>query len=158
MFLRCISYNINEECETFKDLFKIDNKYNDYKENSCSLNMIISTYRDNFQKKRFKPLTFSNLCEILNIENLEQNIGLTLKQSVAFFKKYSLGLFVLDRNYDIVFVFEPTKYNEPITPRALYCVFDNHHIYKLNDEIESLSQIVHNKILKMQWGKNMMNT
>ena len=94
----------------------------------------------------------------MNIENLEQNIGLTLKQSVAFFKKYGLGLFVLDRKYDIVIVFEPTKYNESITPRALYCVFDNHHIYKLNDEIETLAQIVHNKNRKMQWGKNNINT
>ena len=54
MFLWYINYNINEECETFKDLFKIDNKYNDYKDNSCFLNIIISTNRDNFQKKRFK--------------------------------------------------------------------------------------------------------
>ena len=75
-----------------------------------------------------------------------------------FFKKYGIGLFVLDRNYDIVFVFEPTKYNESITPRALYCVFDNHHIYKLNDEIESLSHIVHNKKFKNAKGKSMMNT
>ena len=84
---RYINYNINEECETFKDLFKIDNKHNDYKENSCFLNLIISTYtyKENFQKKRLKPLTLPNLCEILNIENLEQNIGLTLKQSVAVF-------------------------------------------------------------------------
>ena len=50
-------------------------------------------------------------------------------------------------------MFEPTKYNESITPRALYCVFDNHHIYKLNDEIESLAQIVHNKIMKIAMGK-----
>ena len=70
-----------------------------------------------------------------------------------FLKKYGLGLFVLDRKYDIVIVFEPTKYNESITPRALYCVFDNHHIYKLNDEIESLAQIVHNKIMKIAMGK-----
>ena len=54
MFFRYINYNINEECETFKDLFKIDNKYNDNKENNCFLNIIISTNRDNFQKKRFK--------------------------------------------------------------------------------------------------------
>ena len=45
------------------------------------------------------------------------------------------------------------QYQNTIKPRSLYCVFDNHHIYKLNDEIESLAQIVHTKILKNAMGK-----
>ena len=148
MFFKYIDYDSNDDSTTFKDLFKTDKKYDDYKINSCFLNLIISTYREKITGRYYKSLTFESLCNILQVENLDQNIGITLKQSVSFFKKYKLGLFVLDRNYDIVFYYEPETYTKNINPRALYCVFDNHHIYQLNDDVSSLSHIVHNKIHK----------
>ena len=148
IFLKYIDYDVNHDSEIFKDLFVTKDKYDDYKENSCFLNLIVSTYRDKFPSGRYKPLTFDSLCNILHIENIEQNIGLTVKQSVSFFQKYRLGFFLLDRKYDIVFKYEPATYNDRITPRTLYCVFDNHHIYKLNDDINSLAQTINNKISK----------
>ena len=88
IFLKYIDYDVNHESETFKDLFITKDNYNDYKENSCFLNLIVSTYRDKFPSGRYKPLTFDSLCSILQIENIEPNIGLTVKQSVFFFQKY----------------------------------------------------------------------
>ena len=102
-------------------------------------------------------MTFDSLCSILQIHNIEQNIGLTVKQSVSFFQKYRLGFFRLDRKYDIVFKYKPTTYNDRITPRTLYCVFDNHHIYKLNDDINSLAQKINNRISKRLNRINMNN-
>ena len=96
--------------------------YDDYKETSCFLNLIISTYRDQIKGKYYKQLTFENLCDILQVENLKQDIGLTVKQSVSFFKKYKVGFFLLDRDYDVVYKYEPTTYTKCITPRTLYCV------------------------------------
>ena len=65
-----------------------------------------------------------------------------------FSKKYKIGFFLLDREYDVVYKYEPTTHTKCITPRTLYCVWDNHHIYKLNDNLDSLAQNVHNKIHK----------
>ena len=97
IFLKYIDYDVNHDSEIFKDLFVTKDKYDDYKENSCFLNLIVSTYRDKFPSGRYKPLTFDSLCNILHTENIEQNIGLTVKQSVSFFQKYRLGFFLLDR-------------------------------------------------------------
>ena len=86
LFLKYIDYDVNHDSETFKDLFITKDNFNDYKENSCFLNLIVSTYRDKFPSGRYNPLTFDSLCSILQIENIEQNIGLTVKQSVSFFQ------------------------------------------------------------------------
>ena len=67
IFLKYIDYDVNHESETFKDLFITKDNYNDYKENSCFLNLIVSTYRDKFPSGRYKPLTFDSLCSILQI-------------------------------------------------------------------------------------------
>ncbi len=54
IFLKYVDYDVNPKSETFKDLFITKDNYDDYKENSCFLNLIMSTYRDQIKGKYYK--------------------------------------------------------------------------------------------------------
>jgi hypothetical protein len=121
------SYDINND-----DLFNIiyDPYITEhYHFNSCFLNIIIDTYRKAFEKKDkkgiryYSELTYESLCKILEIKHQNNDIGLTINKSLAFFKKLKLGLVVLLVFGNIIFQYKPD--NLEIRPLSKYFVKSN---------------------------------
>ena len=114
-----IDYDINKQASTFGDLFKLK-MYSTYqgnlKANSCFVNAIFEHYFDAFKRKYTKELTYDQLCDIIKIDNMEQDIGLTIRDSIKFFEKYSLGLTVIDVYGKITFNYRPSKLRKDIYP------------------------------------------
>ena len=79
------------------------------KANSCFFNIIISTYKEAIEniyckdERRYQDLTTDRLCEILNIENKEQDLGLSIRASVKFFEKFHLNLVVVNVYDEIIY-------------------------------------------------------
>jgi hypothetical protein len=159
IYHRYINYNINKKAKTFNELFKIDNcdyVENNKKANSCFLNILVDTYHAAFvNNKHYKfDGSYQDFCELLEVDNTNQDIGLTINQSLKFFKKFNLGLCVIGR-YGIIEMFKPEKINKLIYPSSLYVLATNGHCYKLNKDINRLSQKIwkSDEILKDEMQK-----
>ena len=96
----------------------------------------------------FKDLTPDRLCEILGIENKEQDLGLSIRASVRFFEKFILNLIVVNIYDEVIFKGQsiPAK-NDPykIAPSTLHILVYNNHCFKLNSRSNSLIQKLNNK-------------
>ena len=145
-----IKYELNKEGATFGDLFygdyvELDNK----KANSCYINLILDTYYNQFEKKKTtgqryykNELSYELLCNIMKIQNLNADLGLSIVDSVAFFKKYKLGLDVLDIFGNLVYRFRPEgELNQNLSPHILRVVIYNNHVYKANKDIRKIEHI-----------------
>ena len=59
-------------------------------------NLIIATYKEALEnvyckhERRYQDLTPDRLCEILKIENKDQDLGLSIRTSLKFFKRFIL--------------------------------------------------------------------
>ena len=144
MYHKYINYTKNNKATTFNDLFnvpKTDYVQENYKANSCFLNILVNTYRKSFEKcKHYKfNGTYEDFCDLLDIDMKNDNIGITINKSLDFFKKFSLGLTVLGV-FGKISVFKPEKINKNINPRNLYLVVYNNHCYQLNEDLKSIEQ------------------
>lgn len=147
-----ISYNKNIKAQTLNNVFELKNQseyiQSNAKANSCFINEIMNTYKADLEKKksdgkrRYKDdITYEYLCNLFNIENLDQNIGLTINESLAFFMKYSIGLRVVDIKNSISFEYIPESLNQNVRTQVLYILCHNNHIFKLNNDLMSFRQI-----------------
>ena len=104
VYFKYINYDINENAVTFKELFVITEETH---KNSCFIDLFMNVYKKEIEKNinensrqkkdnEKKRLTVENLCELCGIKHKNQNIGLSVKQSVKFFDKYRLGLKAID--------------------------------------------------------------
>jgi len=144
-----ITYEQNKDATKINECFGI--KLNDYvssnfKANSCFINTIINYFHDEFDKIKkgsriYKELTYTYFCELCKIKELNQNMSLTIEQSLLFFKKFNLGLRVINIYNKVIFHHVPEKYNSNINKRVLNILVHNKHCYLLNSNIESLVQI-----------------
>ena len=174
IMFKYIEYQLNENANGFKDLFhSLDQKQNNEIANSCFLNLIVNTYKDQIHKRRKKEedikrcsykkkddfeLTHENLCEFLGVEFKNQDIGITIMQSRKFFEKYNIGLVVVDLYCKKIPNTEITRTEQRIniTPQTLYILLHNNHCYKLNCDQDSFIQILNsnednkNKIQKLE--------
>lgn len=154
---RYINYDLNNEAQIFNDLFdiEIDTKYvlDNFKANSCYINTIVDTYYKPFEqtknngKRRYAELTYQKLCDILKIKHEEQNIGLSINQSLNFFKRYRLGLDVINIYDELMYTYRPEKLNTNIRPQILRILVHNNHCYKLNDNIATFAHTLE----KLTW-------
>ena len=90
-----IDYTLKKEAKTFKDMFEFAevNKgiSSNLKANSCFFNLIIAIYKEAFEnvyckyERRYQDLTPDRLCEILKIENKDQDLGLSIRTSLKLF-------------------------------------------------------------------------
>ena len=142
-----IDYTLNKDALNFADIFTFTeaNKKieTDLKANSCYFNIIISTYKESIEsvmrngKRAYRDLTPEYLCQIMEIENKEQDLGLSIRSSVKFFQKFHLGLVVVNIYDDVIFKYTPeVKYN-CINPHTLYVLVYNSHCYRLNSNENS---------------------
>ena len=100
-----IHYDLNKEAGSFADLFKTKqcNYIEDnYKANSCFVTAIVNRFHDDFDviksdgKRMYKELTYNRVCEIKGLEQIDQDLGLTITQAVKFFETFlDLGLMLL---------------------------------------------------------------
>jgi hypothetical protein len=143
IYHRYIDYNINKKAKTFNELFKINNcdyVENNKKANSCFLNILVDTYREAFANNTHYKFdaSYDDFCELMEVDNSNQDIGITINQSIKFFKKINLGLCVIGR-YGIIEMFKPEKMNKTISPNSLYVLATNGHCYKLNKDISRIA-------------------
>ena len=142
---------MNKNATQFKSLFQFEeakkNITPNLKANSCYFNLILSTYKEvienvynSNEERLYKDLTPESFCQILGIENKEQDLGLSLRSSLKFFEKFHLGLIVVNMYDDVIFIYIlPVRHNR-IYPQTLYVLVYNNHCFKLNSNEKSLVQ------------------
>ena len=148
-----INYNINNEAKTFGELFK--RKYipyvnDNYKFNSCFINVIINDYKLNFDKldkhgvRLYKELTYERLFKLLDIEdNKHDNIGLSIDRAIdKFYSFYKIGLNIIDPEGILIFEYIPKNkdfkenFNKKIYPRIHKLILTSeNHIESLNNNL-----------------------
>ena len=150
-----IDYTLNKEAKTFKDMFEFAeaNKSisSNLKANSCFFNLIIATYKEAFEnvyckyERRYQDLTPDRLCEILKIENKDQDLGLSIRTSLKFFEKFHLGLVVVNIYDEVIFKYSPEVKNKFISPQTLYILVYNNHCFRLDSNENSFTKKLNNK-------------
>ena len=108
-----IDYAVNKNAIGFTDIFKFQeakkNIASNIKANSCYFNLIIATYKAAIEnvltkgEKTYQDLTADRLCEILKIENKNQDLGLSIRSYVKFFENFHLGLVVVNVYDNVIF-------------------------------------------------------
>lgn len=152
---RYIKYELNKQAQTFAELFKLPSgdlhkPLDNPKANSCLINAIMQTYHQAFETvktdgtRKYKELTYDYLCNILNIENLEQDLGTTINQVLPFFDKFHLGLDVINVFSESLLRYRPLNFKDTggdISPRVLHLLVHNNHCFVLNDNLKSLKAL-----------------
>src|SRR5690606_20154554 len=87
-------------------------------------------------KRMYAELTYDRLCEIIGVENKEQDIGLSIRNSLKFFEKFCLGLDVINVFGEVLLTYRPEKLNNNINPQVLRVLIHNGHSYKLDNHLE----------------------
>lgn len=146
-----IQYKINPKAQKFGELFHIplcDYVETNYRANSCFINTILSTYREPFNKLKpngkriYAELTYDRLLNLLGIENKNQDIGLSINDSLKFFETYRLGLDVMNIYCEMIFKYRPQKeLNTNINPQVLRIVINNNHIHAVNHKAAKFIKI-----------------
>ena len=150
-----IDYTLNKDAKFFKDMFHFTdvnkNVSSNLKANSCYFNLIIATYKEAIKnvvvnnKKCYEDLTPERLCNIMNIENKEQDLGLSIRTSLKFFQKFHLGLVVVNIYDEVIYKYAPEKFNKNISPRTLYVLVYNNHCFRLDSNENSFTKKLNNK-------------
>jgi len=153
IFSNYINYDINLNGNNLNEV--INYKYSSYVEenykiNSCFINYIIEFYKNSFDKlynnkRRYKPLTYNFLIELLQLDKDINyiNIGLSINRAINnFFNKFSLGLDVINELGIIIYQYRPLKLNKNISPNIMRILLNNNnHIYLLNDNIKNFDKV-----------------
>lgn len=149
LYHQYIDYGINKNAKNFGDLFelKIEPYTKDnYKNNSCYINALVDTFHNAFSKnKNYKfNATYDDFIDLFDFDKKkidENNIGLTINESIKFFEKFNIGLCVFGV-FGVIKVFIPEKFNTHINPNKLYMVVSNGHCYQINDKFDRFVQKV----------------
>ena len=127
--------------------------------NFCYVNLIVKRFQKAFekasnQKKYNFKLTHKSLCEICGIEYKERDMGLSVNKSLAFFKKFNLGLHV-SGPFGTVFKYKPEKRNKNINPSNLFIYILNRHCYEINENVKEFERLHWEKTVEIN---NMVNS
>lgn len=158
IFSKFTKYEIDKQATEFGKLFKMEIKteyQGNFRANSCFVNLLMEVYAPalNRAKKsngvhKFKELTFESLCEILQVEDMQQDIGLTVRDALKFFEKYRLGLDVFDVYQRLIFRYRPERLTKDINPRVLRIMVHNNHTYRMNGLAKHLQQVDETDLMK----------
>ena len=163
-----IDYSINRYAKRFNELFDfdIDTKQSSgmLHANSCFINIIMTTYKNAIENvynngaRQYRDLTLDYLCEILNIQKQDQDIGLSIRNSVKFFEKFKLGLVVVNLYDQVIFKYQPEHITHKISPQTLYLLVYNSHVFKLNNNVNSFVQTLNNQKIHDENEEKVYNT
>lgn len=143
IYNKFITYDLKMQAKTFGEMFNIVyERYtlDNYKANSCFFNLIVDTYRPQFQKlkpdgkRMYSDLTYESLCDLLAIKYKDRDMGLAIRDSIPFFEKFHLGLEVINVFGHMLFAYEPENMNKNISPAILRILIHNNHPYKLDND------------------------
>ena len=154
---KCISsyytkYQANLKAQTFKELLEvehIDYIKNNFRPNSCFLTAIINKFYNDFNyiktdgKRSYKELTYSYLCELLNIPDNPSNNAVSFDEVVeGFFSKFSFaGIYIYDTYNKLILSHEPkNKQNGSDRYKILKMIAHGEHLYEMNDNLKKLEQ------------------
>ena len=113
-----------EEYGVFSRYVNINKRVRNVEDNSCFVNLIVKRFQKAFEKasiqyKKYKfVLTTETFCDLCGIEYRNENIGLSVNKSLAFFKKFNLGLHVYGP-FGSIFKYKPEKRNKHLNPSNL---------------------------------------
>lgn len=146
-----VKYKVNKNAISFNEIFKVSyikEIHENYKENSCFFNELLNYWQkpikealDSKGKHKYKPLTYDLLYDILEIDkNINKDIGISIVESLKFFKKYNLGLRVYNQFNQKIFKYPDTKksLNTNISPQVMRIIKHDNHVYIINHEIKKL--------------------
>jgi len=155
IFHKFIKYGLNKNANSFGELFKIEHtEYisDNYKTNSCYVNLLIDAYRPTFDKdrknKKYYNIDFNYdyLVKLCEIKKHDDQLPLTINKSLIFFKKFSLNLIVIGA-FGCIIYFKADKVNKKLNPRTLFVYVQNGHAYRINDKLNFLKEIKWEKLL-----------
>ena len=113
-----MSYQLNQQATKFSEMFGVTlHPYvlDNWKANSCYLNTIVDRFHAAFEKEKsdgtrmFAKLTYELVCNIIGVSCMNQDIGITIRESVKFFENFRLGLDVLNEFGEMLFSWRPEK-------------------------------------------------
>ena len=81
-------------------------------------------------------------------------MGLSVNKSLAFFKKFNLGLHV-SGPFGTVFKYKPEKRNKNINPSNLFIYILNRHCYEINENVKEFERLHWEKPVEIN---NMVNS
>ena len=125
---------------------KPDKRVRNVEDNSCYVKLIVKRFQKAFEKisqqyKSYKfELTTETLCDLCGIEYKNENIGLSINKSLAFFKKFHLGLHVFGP-FGTVFKYKPEKRNRNLNPSNLFIYILNNHCYEINENVKEFERL-----------------
>jgi hypothetical protein len=99
-----ITYQLNKKATTFSEMFGLSlDRYtiDNFRANSCFITLIVDTWHNEFEKlksdgkRMYSELTYESVCKIVCLTCKNQDLGLSISESVKFFEKYHLGLDVI---------------------------------------------------------------
>jgi len=153
IYNKYIQYSVNQNAKYFSEVFNARNfeKPNpSMLANGCFINILVETFKKPIEsamnnKKGCRiyknDITHDYLLKMFGIDKNSTDFGLTIIESLKFFKKYSLGLVCMDAMGKIFYEYRPPTPNKNIFPSVLYILVINNHVFKLNHKIASLSKI-----------------
>lgn len=141
-------YKINLEAKDFKNLLELEhNEYikTNYRPFSCVLTALINAYYNKFNekksdgKRRYKELTYSNLCEVLEIPDKADNNEVDIETVYEkFIKKYNfLSFYVYDAFMNCLLSHKAQDEKKAVSCRVM---IKNNHLYQLNNNLKQLQQ------------------
>ena len=149
------NYQVNLKATDFKDLLVLNHhEYvkKNFRPQSCLLTAIINKYYDRFNhikadgKRRNKELTYSYLCDLLEIPDTPSHNAVSIQTVVdKFFKKFNFtGLYVYSPYMSLLYKYEPAL-NETRGTTVLRVIVKDKHIYEINDNVKQLQQMVNDR-------------
>ena len=135
-----------EEHGVFSRYINLDKRVRNVEDNSCYVKMIVKRFQKAFEQvhqqyKRYNfNLTIESLCDLCGIEYRKENIGLSINKSLAFFKKFNLGLHVYGP-FGSIFKYKPEKRNKNLNPSHLFIYILNNHCYEINENVKEFEQL-----------------
>lgn len=139
-------YKVNLEANNFKDLLQIEHIpyiQQNYRPFSCVLTALINAYYNKFEtrkqdgKRMYQELTYSNLCKILEIPDMQDNNEVDIETVVEkFIKKYKfLSLYVYDPYMNCILSHQAIDAKHSVSLRVM---IKNNHLYQLNNDLKKL--------------------
>ena len=155
-----IEYDINVQAEKFGDLFNvklINYVESNFKANSCFVTAIVNHFKPSFDElrdgvRRHSSLTYESLCDLLQIEDKRQDIGLSINQSKKFFERYRFSLTVVNVFGQVLFHYRPDKLNQNHKTTCMRIVVHNNHCYPIVNNIKKFDVYVKNRVDNLEWS------
>ena len=160
MFSQFIEYDINTKADSFGDLFNVklsDYVISNFKANSCFLTAIVNHFKPSFDQlkkgvRQHCQLTYESLCNLLQIEDNKQDIGLSIKQSMKFFEKYRFSLMVINVFGQVLFYYRPDKLNQNHKTTFMRMIVHYNHCYPIIDNIHKFDAYFKCCVNNIEWN------